>query len=182
MLLKPIKKYQRVSRLTKLLYMLLNHKKLFVEKGIKFDLNYWQEHLDQDYVEPTVSKVKGKTVVCNTAACALGSAAMYTPFTKLGLGIRGYAPAYSGYNDFAAGAVFFGITEEESHFLFGPFKYTNQSEQGKFLKSWHDRYVTPLIKKYQPKPLTYEPTAKDVARRVRILLNHYKKTSIPLAA
>ena len=79
-----------VERMKMLYDMLMRHDELFVKtKQCKFNIYTW---------------------TCGTSACALGSAAMYDPFTKQGLTIDCFGtPEYKGEEGFQAGALFFGL-------------------------------------------------------------------------
>lgn len=89
---------------------------------------------------------------CGTAACALGSAAVYPPFIELGLSLKGttlpdyYAPYFNGSRDYWAGVRFFGITFYEALYLFNP-----------------EAYSRTQVKPY------------DVAERVAELISKYKE-------
>lgn len=71
--------------------------------------------------------------VCATAACALGTGALYPPLFDQGLRLifttnnidetLVAAPYFNGYFDFRAGAEFFDITESAAEFLFEPGNY-----------------------------------------------------------
>jgi len=137
----------RLRRLKKLRYLMLNHDKIFPQ--IDFDLNTWWDG-DSDELQHGSTNAKD----CGTAACALGSAACYKPFIEEGLHLdeRGHEPVYKGTTDWSAGGQFFGITYEESLYLFEPDKYEEDGYWG--------RDITPevvaervswLIKKYTPK-------------------------------
>lgn len=113
---------KRLERLAQLLENWSVEKKLLVAQNNKvksFDIHSWQ---------------------CGTAACALGSAAMLPEFNKSGLKIEG-APTFKGHDEYRAGEKFFGITYDQSLFLFNPLCY----------ESLH-------------------PTPKTVAKRVREIL------------
>lgn len=111
----------RIKRLKQLKYMLENHHKLF--KTVKFDIDTWCSIKEMD------DKIKDNTPAneipksCGTAACALGSAALYEPFRKEGLKIHCIVNAdviYRGAEGYDAGKKFFGITLNESENIFNP--------------------------------------------------------------
>jgi len=86
-----------VARLKKLIYLLENHDTLF--PNTKFNMNFWGDEITENYT-------------CATAACALGSAALYPPFMKKGLKLRGTDTwtseiLYKDFKDRSAGAAFF---------------------------------------------------------------------------
>ncbi|PHS61030.1 MAG: hypothetical protein COB09_18965 [Thalassobium sp.] len=121
----------RIERLTMLADMLDRHDELF---KVVFDIRQWGSeaiHYETKQHEPEL---------CGSAACALGSAAMYPPFMKQGLRLRydstGFmvrkdsnvlkedvTPFYDGHADFMAGSWFFGITGGESCELFDGDEY-----------------------------------------------------------
>jgi hypothetical protein len=132
----------RLKRLKRLKRMLDNHDKLFTKT--KFNINGW-----------CLTKVNKKGEVCNTAACALGSACLYKPFMKEGLKLDGNnLPTYKRHEEFDAGAKFFGITDSESNYLFSPSAY-NSSYLEKPIKNVKPKHVAlrvqELIKQYKPK-------------------------------
>lgn len=86
----------RIKRLGMLRDMLKNHRKIFPE--MKFDMSIYH---------------------CGTAACALGSAACYPPLMKDGLHLDWlWGPAFKGTSKMEAGATFFGLTFDETYFIF----------------------------------------------------------------
>lgn len=123
----------RLSRLHELRSMLLNHNKLFPE--IKFNMDHWK---------------------CGTAACALGSACLHKPFSDKGLKVHANSVTYKHYEDYEAGEEFFGITSQESDWLFNPERYRT-SKGGFFVDI--QRSVKP----------------KHVARRVTMLIDKYQR-------
>lgn len=107
----------RLNRLEKLYYMLINHGTLFPK--VKFCMNTWLES-KKHYEEQSYISTSIKWGSCNSAACALGSACLYGPFRKAGLSINmNSTPIYRGYYYLEAGEMFFGLTEEETVYLFG---------------------------------------------------------------
>lgn len=98
----------RLNRLTKLHYILDNHKEVFPE--VKFDISTWSEPYE-----------------CGTAACALGSACCYKPFKKSGLYLDpsffNDVPRYKHYTELNAGQEFFGLSCYEAEWLFMPRNY-----------------------------------------------------------
>lgn len=133
----------RIERLETLYHILKNHKSIFKEK--EFDMNQWS---------------------CDTAACALGSAASYPPFIKKGLRISleedwlGREVAFvifNGSDGYNAGAEFFKIEHDETRWLFSPNEYINTSGEP---------YAAGFIKKYV--------TPDVVAKRVRALIDYYR--------
>lgn len=163
----------RIERLTELEYMLLNHKKVFKAQGIIFDLGNWAEKVCDYTAAKIFSKKKGvadKKELCGSAACALGSAAIHDPFVKQGLCLKNdgvssesetdedgleiikyeadFIPFYKGAEGVNAGAKFFGIDDYEADHLFMPGAYDNDN-----------------------------PSAKEVAVRVRKLINDYQEAA-----
>lgn len=160
----------RLSRLKELEFMLLNHKKIFKEKKITFDMWEWGT---KQYDLKTTKKIIGKKKVpikelCGSAACALGSAAIYPPFIKQGLHLKedeisvkinydrkvpeleyyfSFVPSYKRETHKYAGAKFFGITDNEADNLFMTINY---EESIITTKDVAER-VKKLIKKYEGK-------------------------------
>lgn len=140
----------RLNRLEILHDMLVNHDKYF--PCILFKISIWEKFLDGPG-----SLKKGH--LCKSAACALGSAALYHPFNKMGLRMRekesdnsqipGGHPVYGKYESFEAGEFFFGITNQESFFLFDPEEYEKyQEEKDNVTPKMVARRVKKLIKQY----------------------------------
>lgn len=136
-----------IKRLTMLEHMLRNHDKIFPQT--KFNIKTWCDRENS----------------CNTAACALGSAALYKPFNKLGL----YAdmdhcmmPRYQGNSEYFAGASFFNISLAESEFLFSPDEYYRAQREISTIYGYF---------------LTTQVTPKHVADRVAWLIANYKRRS-----
>lgn len=104
----------RLKRLKVLRHMLKNHDKIF--KTVKFRMNTWNRALEEDRFN--IKAIENGS--CKTSACALGSAALYPPFKKLGLRFEPgeIAPCYKGHTWEEAGARFFGIKSYESAYLF----------------------------------------------------------------
>jgi len=142
----------RLRRLKELKHLMENHDKIFPQT-LRFDLGTWWEgtrpdsFADRNYDQMTSEE----SLTCGYAACALGSAACYKPFIEEGLALTGYAqvPYYEGNAAFEAGESFFGITEQESYYLFDPCMYPNNNDD----------------------PIT----ADQVARRVQELIEKYSK-------
>ena len=169
----------RLKRLEQLHYMLKNHDKLF--KTIKFDLNQWTEECVPDEVcSPTHEGATNSPLSCTTAACALGSAAMYEPFRKQGLktDVRSQIaedgvtqlyypgnPVYKDQDGMEAGATFFGITYGEAYWLFSAETYFKPTNSG-------------LQELQYAKAGTITPDM--VAKRVRHIIKHYSKTNEPM--
>ena len=101
--------------------MLTHHDQIFPK--VKFDIRVWSSSVEiQD---------------CGTAACALGSACLYEPFRKQGLGLCSpggvkvwpyltgirNVPGCDSPDGFEVGAAFFGISYSESKSLFNPGAY-----------------------------------------------------------
>lgn len=142
-------KKTRLERLKQLKYMLDNHHKIF--KGTKFDMDNWIKMINPfSKGLPPKTSIEKIPEFCGTAACALGSAALYPPFVKLGL----YAGCdeekdyvfYKRELGYDAGAKFFGISENNSYYLFNPDAYDKISKN-----------ITP----------------KDISKHVAILINQY---------
>lgn len=100
-----------MNKLETLHDMLVNHNKYF--KDVDFNMG--------------VFIVKRS---CGTAACALGSAAIYPPFMEQGLTatLGGFVGdvEYEEWEDFTAGQMFFNITYREAEWLFDPKLYLDQ--------------------------------------------------------
>jgi len=80
-----------------------------------------------------------RAIALYNALEALGSAASYPPFKKLGLNLRRIshlrvAPYYKDFSDYAAGKEFFDITYDQASYLFDPYEYSELS-----------RYITPAM-------------------------------------
>lgn len=147
----------RIKRLEMLKDMLENHKKIF--PTVAFNMESWLDVQSvTDLVLSFFGKSKKEKNLCGTAACALGSAAIYAPFNAMGLKLAedesGFfatgtlTPSYMGEDGVDAGSKFFGITEEEATDLFIPEEYE---------KNCH--YITP----------------RDVAKRVQKVISTYSK-------
>lgn len=120
----------KIQRLTMLKDLMLNHDKHFPK--MSFNIKAWKV----DELQMKKLNIKDKKD-CGTAACALGSAACYQPFINMGLkiqmapdgsvarlmGLPTEYPAFDGKREFGAGAEFFGITMDESRYLFNPMDY-----------------------------------------------------------
>lgn len=118
----------RLKRLNMLADMLRDHDKIFPE--VKFDMKTW-----------------GVKRICGTAACVLGSAALYPPFRKMGLKHQweehsDATISYRGEEYEEAGAAFFGITYKEAC---GLFKYRQVGHKS---RADVEKCVRELIKEY----------------------------------
>lgn len=156
----PLTNTERLSRLKELKYIMDNHSTLF--KTVEFNITTWGDK--RDGVQAPASCILGKR--CASAACVLGSAALHTPFKKLGLyshvtphgdvtiSLRGvYNPETSEkyMDDTLVGATFFGITNAEALRLFMPERYRA------FMKTSAQDSVTPAM----------------VSKRIQTLINRY---------
>ena len=103
---------QRLPRLRKLQYMLENHDTIFPRVG--FNMGSWLSTCTTDQRTGNF---------CQTAACALGSAALYQPFKSKGLHIENNSVVFGSKFDSEAGALFFGIDGETADKLFMPHNY-----------------------------------------------------------
>ncbi len=121
------------SRLLKLRDMLERHHELFPQT--EFDMLCWAR---DSWQSPTN---------CKTAACALGSAALYPPFKKMGLTLYDDVPMFKDSTGIDAGAEFFGITRHESEFLFDDNEYNGPIRDWGFIaKISKSKYVHGAIK------------------------------------
>lgn len=126
------------ERLEKLAWLMENYKKELprINHGITdFDMSNWLEpsYEDRDsglaYKECSIGKLKQWS--CGTSACALGSAMYHPWFIEQGLvpSRDGRTPNLivgcrrSPLGGFAVASKFFGITDEQSEWLFDPEKY-----------------------------------------------------------
>lgn len=130
-------------RLKMLHKMLVNHHKIF--KEVMFDQCTFGKKLS--------GKVARNACTghwCKTAACALGSAALYKPFKKMGLKVNRASDSviFGNRENYAAGEKFFNITERQSEYLFGTHYNMETSDVTPFDVA--DR-VEELIKKYSKK-------------------------------
>lgn len=135
----------RIKRLKQLKYMLDNHSKLFT--NVKFSIGQWCD-MEKPKNFPLDTSIKKIPRSCGTAACALGSAALYAPLRKQGLKITAWrygSVTYRGEEDWDAGAKFFGISMNESHELFNPCRYYNPKVSPKHVAE----RVGYLISKYK---------------------------------
>lgn len=140
----------RLKRLKNLSCMLKNHDQIFNQdqvtgEPVKFNIGTWQTKN-----------------ACGTAACALGSAALFPPFAKKGLKLECYREGYGGekifsikyknFSQYRAGSEFFGISEEESRYLFNPMAYEDYYMARLSRLSSDDVHnrVEEIIKKYEP--------------------------------
>lgn len=160
----PTIQQTRLKRLNELAFMLENHDKIFgaevteltarnANGVVKFDICQWT----------------GKHG-CGTAACALGSAALYKPFIKAGLKIIKSVPTFKDNDEWEAGAAFFKITFQESIFLFDPYAYQKHG----ILSSSGDIYKEEIGFSGED-DLTESVTARHVLGRVRKLIALYEK-------
>ncbi len=109
-------------------------------KGVKFDLSSWAARAaagnrHSQYYEIVDGKpVAQPTMSCDTFACALGLACLDPSFQAEGLrftvedqdsisGNSRMMPYFNGETHFEAGAEFFGISLEDSNYLFDPESY-----------------------------------------------------------
>ena len=149
----------RLERLTELQGMLTHHDQLFTKKKVRFDIRNWAK---LDYFDSETE--------CGTAACALGSAALYEPFAKAGLCLSGGesgSPVCDSYEGYSAGAEFFGITPDESLFLFSPGAYGDRS---------HEYPTAPELNAiYGFMEPVRNVTPEHVAARVGKLIEKYKE-------
>ncbi len=129
----------RLKRLNELKYVMDNHDTLF--KTVEFDIGSWcesehpsllpKEARARNHGSSKIFKAEKIPAACGTAACALGSAALYAPFMKKGLrltNLQNGAPIYKDTEGFEAGEEFFGITGVESYYLFDPRSYEDEHE------------------------------------------------------
>jgi hypothetical protein len=109
--------------------------------GIKFDLRTWAYTPEEGVDDPaglTTCFEVGEVIPvnCNTAACAMGFAAISGLFAAEGLSYeikRGvFYPTLDDINDgFKAGAKLFDINSRQSWYLFDPTYYRNEEQTGK---------------------------------------------------
>lgn len=137
----------RLKRLKQLKYMLDNHSKLF--KDTHFYMGAWIKR-----AAPFKTKQLCRYDACGSAACALGSAALYPPFMKAGLKfvrdpMSMYVawPAYKRFRETEAGMEFFGIDLNEAEYLFIPCEY-HQDDTSDIKPKHVAKRVAVLIKKY----------------------------------
>lgn len=154
----------RLKRLNQLKVMLDNHKKLFPE--VKFDIETWMAEGESCSIE---------SGTCGTAACALGSAALYGPFNKEGLKINGGSPHFKGFKGFDAGQNFFGISYPESEYLFDPQQYNDERYVG---HDYNPHNVSEKVLKLDKAITDVKP--KHVSARVAVLIKHYENNEYPL--
>lgn len=133
--------------LEQLRYMLKNHKKLFPD--VAFDMRY--------FVIPATDSVNHSDYPkkCKYAACALGSAAAYPPFRKLGLslvdteaGNTQLDVGYNGYTGFLAAARLFGISYQNAEFLFSPCSFPHWSPADAITPAEVIEHVDIVIREY----------------------------------
>lgn len=147
-----------VERLKMFVHLLLNLK-TEVPKLDTFDLSYWYRDSTTYDLSVLSGSVPLKEGFCNTGACALGSAALYKPFNKMGLRVDYHDVIYkdpitkeiygeSGENA-EAGAAFFGISMGQADWLFYGENYRASNET--FLDEWkYEVYVEPPLEKVTP--------------------------------
>lgn len=155
----------RYDRLKKLEWLMDNYKKELpvINHGITvFDIGTWLSAEEDDYTGKECTFVDGvRQWTCGTSACALGSAMYHPWFQKRGLvpNRDGDLPAIKrrSHKGFAAGAFFFGISSDDSEYLFGPDSYR-----------WDDNDIFVGTSNIVP---------ADVAEHVRILVARLKKAA-----
>lgn len=98
-------------------------------KRVVFTMASWhdQKFIDddeenEDFID-FVKRVEDRGAIipdfCDTACCALGAAALNPTFNKMGLDVDdSWLIRYKTYTNDDAGTEFFGITEDESRYLF----------------------------------------------------------------
>lgn len=86
-----------------------------------FYLGHWYDGMD--YTDPgSTNNFTGKH--CGTSACALGLACLDPEFKAQGLHLDyEWDPSYEDNYSYGAGAEFFGISQEDSYYLFDPDQY-----------------------------------------------------------
>lgn len=193
---KKLTKTQRISRLKKLKYMLENHETIFAKPNQKgnlngqmaFSISAWKDNFGRNfYILDHTDVALGKNADCGTAACALGSSAFYQPFRDLGLRYsrKDACPVYGRGDDraeeFEAGERFFGISYDESLFLFSPSEYRQENirynrQKG---KSWKTALKGECSKVYSSADYNLV-TPHWVAKRVQKLIDHYSEFIQPL--
>lgn len=169
----------RVKRLSMLKDMLDRHDELFPKA--KFDINEWLYVDGQD--KPENYDKSGACLIkegfCATAACALGSAALYEPFNKMGLKVFKNVPQFNGVIGFDAGVDFFGISLEESYFLFNPSSYDEDDSLSDFTKNgaYNTQNIEPKVS--GAKHVRGKVKPKHVAERVKFLIDWYSNNNHP---
>ena len=156
----------RLKRLRELAYIMDNHCRLF--KNVKFNIGTWCSIVGGGDYEKDFFKKNGHT--CGTAACALGSAGLWSKFRKAGLRTNKMDNNIELFDrkgnvedeGFAAGGRFFGLNHDEAHYLFNPNQYTSGKRQ-----------QNPVTKKFRHDPLHVVRPA-SVAARVRNLIRQYE--------
>jgi hypothetical protein len=115
------------------------------QTGVKFDLSMWvgQSIANSSSASHFYNVINGKpevapTMSCDTFACALGLACLDPSFQTEGLGFilehQGFSqsamvPQFDGETHFEAGAKFFGISNENSSYLFDPENYDDTPKE-----------------------------------------------------
>lgn len=110
------------------------------KKGVKFDLSSWG-HTNGGDEAPFHS--------CGTTACAVGLAVVSGAFKRSGLknlfvGDGTICPSYNGKSDWPATRDFFGLSIDESHYLFSEDHYPAEKSQGAI----GERYVAKRIRDF----------------------------------
>lgn len=121
-------------------------------------------------LESNSGKVTKNTIIkCNTTACALGWAATLPENKKVGLKLR-YATgainvSYKGHYSYSAGEHCFGISEQESFWLFDPktYKYTGTP--------FNEKCLTQKIRRP-------DMSRRAVARRIKKVIKTYNYKDI----
>lgn len=100
------------------------------KKGVKFDLGTWASPIDKSGYQLRFDRQqKTVPVNCNTAACAVGLAAISGAFRRSGLTFTyagsdddGYrlSPKFGGHTDMHAAAALFGVELSTAEWLFLP--------------------------------------------------------------
>lgn len=138
------------ERLIMLKDMLLRHDEIFPK--LRFDIAAWSRDTKGEFgVNEDGS--------CGTAACALGSACFYKPFIEQGLVMNALGlPEYQNNLHYNAGAEFFGLTNKQALYLFGPYEYNSEIKINKGTNWWDEENmakVTPqMVVKHIDKVLT----------------------------
>ncbi len=103
-------------------------------ENLDFDMSTWLE-VDEDKEDQLIKLDDGTFLApirCATAVCALGTACLVPEFKERGLALQwegaGLIPVFEGEIMFEAGAKFFGISNDESLYLFDPGEYERDYE------------------------------------------------------
>jgi len=169
----------RVKRLSMLKDMLDRHDELFPKA--KFDINEWlcvDGQWEPENEDKTLACLM-KEGFCATAACALGSAALYKPFNKMGLKVLKNVPTFNGEIGFEAGEDFFGISYEESNFLFNPSSYDKDNSLNDYTKNgvYNLHNIEPKVS--GAKHVRGKVKPKHVSERVKFLIDWYSANNHP---